>query len=447
MFVITTSHGPLSAYEEVDAHTLPLYSVPVLGLAPLSTEERDEAVESMNGAEEKEKKEKKEEEKTVECVEKVCLNLTQGYWDDAMTLLEEGNHSLDTCLHLIQEKKEQAATQLHHNFDSLATQPTSDVTLLFQTISGVNKDSLLVGKEGVAAMLADTPSGEYLQQAITSLQTHFFLPPVFSNTTIGAVAVREAITAGKSTILQQILHIPAVKQYLIENVRTTFVSEESIANTEMTEESSFSFIQYMEAFNLVKPSNSYTVINSLLHHDLLRLRLLRPVFCVDGWSQLLPSLFLSPQWVVATAYPEVEEKVTRERVATAVNSAQRVLEKNRQQFLRHYYLRQLEAEARLLEQVIQNYGGFLTEEYSIEEWLQGLIEIENMTSAFLLHEQMLLREMTEGKEVTKEEMESKLRVSSLFDTWRNEVVEKKKALHALYRAALEKRKEQSRGWW
>ena len=99
------------------------------------------------------------------------------------------------------------------------------------------------------------------------------------------------------------------------------------------------------------------------------------MFCVDGWSQLLPSLFLSPQWVVATAYPEVEEKVTRERVATAVNSAQRVLEKNRQQFLRHYYLRQLEAEARLLEQVIQNYGGFLTEEYSIEEWLQGLIEV------------------------------------------------------------------------
>lgn len=38
-------------------------------------------------------------------------------------------------------------------------------------------------------------------------------------------------------------------------------------------------------------------------------------------------------------------------------------------------------------------------------------------------------------------------VSSLFDMWRNEVVEKKKALHSLYRAALEKSKEQSRGWW
>ena len=65
----------------------------MLGLAPLSSEERDEAVESVKGMEEKEKEEsvkgtEEKKEKTVECVEKVCLNLTQGYWDDAMALLE-----------------------------------------------------------------------------------------------------------------------------------------------------------------------------------------------------------------------------------------------------------------------------------------------------------------------------------------------------------------------
>ena len=68
----------------------------MLGLAPLSNEERDEVVESVNGTEENvngmEEKRKESvnerEEKTVECVEKVCLNLTQGYWDDAMVLLE-----------------------------------------------------------------------------------------------------------------------------------------------------------------------------------------------------------------------------------------------------------------------------------------------------------------------------------------------------------------------
>ena len=38
-------------------------------------------------------------------------------------------------------------------------------------------------------------------------------------------------------------------------------------------------------------------------------------------------------------------------------------------------------------------------------------------------------------------------VSSLFDSWRNEVVEKKKALHSQYRAALAKRKEKAKGWW
>ena len=38
-------------------------------------------------------------------------------------------------------------------------------------------------------------------------------------------------------------------------------------------------------------------------------------------------------------------------------------------------------------------------------------------------------------------------VSSLFDSWRHEVVEEKKALHAQYREALKKRKEESKGWW
>lgn len=32
-------------------------------------------------------KEKNEKVESAECIEKVCLNLTQGFWDDAMTLL------------------------------------------------------------------------------------------------------------------------------------------------------------------------------------------------------------------------------------------------------------------------------------------------------------------------------------------------------------------------
>ena len=224
-------------------------------------------------------------------------------------------------------------------------------------------------------MLKDAPSGEYLQQALTSLQTRFFLPPVFSNTTMGAIAVREAVTAGKSTILQRILHIPTVKEYLVDIVKQTFVSEESIANTEMDEDSTFSFIQYMEAYNRVKPSNAYAVVNSLLRHDLMRLRVLKPVFCLKGWSELLPALFLSPHWCVASAYSEVEEKETRTAVASVLSEAERALGQNRIQFLQHYYLRQLETEYTLLSYLIQEYAGFLNDDYTIEEWLQGLIEV------------------------------------------------------------------------
>lgn len=255
------------------------------------------------------------------------------------------------------------------------TEPTSDVAFLFRTVSGLEKDALLVGNDGLASVLKDTPSGEYLQQALTSLQTRFFLPPVFSNTTMGAIAVREAVTAGKSTILQRILHIPAVKAYLVDIVKQTFVSEESVANTEMDEDSTFSFIQYMEAYNRVKPSNAYTVVNSLLSHDMLRLHLLRPVFCLKGWGELIPSLFLSPHWCVASAYGEVEEKEKRSAVASVLSEAEHALEKNRTQFLQHYYMRQLETEYTLLSYLIQEYEGFLNDDYTIEEWLQGLIEV------------------------------------------------------------------------
>lgn len=82
-----------------------------------------------------------------------------------------------------------------------------------------------------------------------------------------------------------------------------------------------------------------------------------------------------------------------------------------------------------------------------------------MSSDFLLHEQMLLREMTEDqKRVTSEDLESgecirhlplgQQQVSSLFALWCDDLVKKKKKLHAAYRSALASRKEKSsKGWW
>ena len=45
------------------------------------------------------------------------------------------------------------------------------------------------------------------------------------------------------------------------------------------------------------------------------------------------------------------------------------LEKNRTQFLQHYYMRQLETEYTLLSYLIQEYEGFLNDDYTVEEWL------------------------------------------------------------------------------
>ena len=43
-------------------------------------------------------------------------------------------------------------------------------------------------------------------------------------------------------------------------------------------------------------------------------------------------------------------------------------------------------------QIVDEYENCFTDTYPVEEWLQGLIELENLSSTFLLHAQMLVRE-------------------------------------------------------
>ena len=44
---------------------------------------------------------------------------------------------------------------------------------------------------------------------------------------------------------------------------------------------------------------------------------------------------------------------------------------------------------------LSEYHHCFVDSFSVEEWLQGLIELENLSSLFLLHSQMLVRETTD----------------------------------------------------
>lgn len=87
-----------------------------------------------------------------------------------------------------------------------------------------------------------------------------------------------------------------------------------------------------------------------------------------------------------------------EDVNGLLTKQQRVLMTPRHEFLHRYYLQQLQEEYHLLITLVEEFPRYFTDEYSVEDWLQGLIELENLSSSFLLHADLLVRETVDDKE-------------------------------------------------
>lgn len=219
---------------------------------------------------------------------------------------------------------------------------------------------------------SDNLTGKFVTQSLEHLQNYYFLPPVFSNTTFGAFAVYDSIHSGGSEILQQILRLPSVKPIVLESVQSSFISDEQISKMEVKENTEF---QYLEEYNQVKSSNATATIRSLLRSELLRLQLLHPIFCPSGWMELVPSLFIAPHNIVREAYLVMEEEMGSTAVINDLIESQQEMIKPRDRFLRKYYARQLESEYLVLKAIGKEYKSFLTDSFSVGDWLQGLIQV------------------------------------------------------------------------
>ena len=219
---------------------------------------------------------------------------------------------------------------------------------------------------------SDHLTGQFVEQSLDHLQKFYFLPPLFSNTTFGALAVQDSIQYGYSDILQRILRRPSVRSILLESIKNSFVSEEHISKLEIKENAEF---QYLEKFNRVKSSNASATLHSLLHSGLLRLQLLHPIFCPNGWAELIPALYLAPHNIVNMAYMNMEEEFGKAFVMGNLRESQRKMMKDRESFLREYYAKQLESEYLVLKAIAGEYKLFLTDSFSVEDWLEGLIQV------------------------------------------------------------------------
>ena len=315
-----------------------------------------------------------------------------------------------------------------------------DIWLLFSLLSGFDKEEIVIGEQAMIDMMRKTSSsssssssslaGEYCHVLLQHLQDRFFLPPYFSNTTIGAIAVKTMIENGSSRILNRLLHHPAIQMILKKSASNSIISDENVANMAIDDDddkhdehsnSSSSLeemIAFANAYNLIKSSNSTFIINHLLQSNFLILQLLQPCYCESGWSELIHHLSIFPSPFTKLAFESMtsdqgnktvdstatnsatnndngSERDWKSKLFTTLTKSQYQLMQPKQQFLHHYYLEQLQSELTILLHLIDEYSNYLSDDYSIEDWLQGLIELENMSSSFLLHAQLLVHESVE----------------------------------------------------
>ena len=283
--------------------------------------------------------------------------------------------------------KEDLISTLHSLLNRFIDSPTMDVFLLFSLLSGHDKEDLMIGSSALFNHLNETPIGDYVEIILKRLQTHFFLPPNFANTTMGAISVKEAIDEGRSVILQFLLHSPSIRSILLESVHWTIVNDQSVVHSSLHDTSIDEFNTYSQSYSYVRSSNSTLVIHHLIQNGWVHLYSLSPQFSSTGWSAILPSLYLSPSPISVQAFSSISEDVD-----SLLTRQQSILMMPRQSFLHSYYWNQLKSEYEILKLLVAEYDHCLVDSFSVEEWVQGLIELENLSSLFLLHSQMLVRE-------------------------------------------------------
>ena len=300
-------------------------------------------------------------------------------------MTENGMISMDSWHQLMGEKAKEMKSFLSNSLQTLSTSnpsyrsisfpdPSIDSLFLFSILSDFLRNELLIGPEGVSSIMSqsDHLAGQFVDQSLEHLQKFYFLPPLFSNTTFGALAVQDSVQYGYSDILQRILRLPSVRSILVESVKNSFVNDEHISKMEIKEDAEFA---YLEKYNRVKSSNATLTIQSLLRSGLLRLQVLHPIFCPNGWTELIPALYLAPHNIVNVAYMGMEEEMGKVRVMDSLRESQRKIMKHRESFLREYYAKQLESEYLVLKAIAGEYKSFLTDSFSVEDWLQGLIQV------------------------------------------------------------------------
>lgn len=194
-----------------------------------------------------------------------------------------------------------------------------------------------------------------LTNVINYLQANYYLPVDYSNTTFGAVAVADSIRSGHSRILQTIMSQPDVQSLLLDYSHIQNEMED------LAEQLDPRYVQETTEY-----------LHQYYH---FRLHLLHPVFSPTGWSDVLSRFVYSPDLVLKKAYKEIKEEEGEEEIRDHFQFVQDYLIHQKQTYLHQYSIQQLHAEAKALRLFIQEFYHYFNDDYSVADWVQGLIEV------------------------------------------------------------------------
>lgn len=239
----------------------------------------------------------------------------------------------------------------------------------------ITPDLLMTPAQALQQQTSDSPSFVSLDDVRQFLQINYYLPSDYTNTTFGAVAVADSIRSGNSRILQTIMQQPNVQEKLASYASSCTVNDTTIM-------AAFEEIGKNPIVggpvNLYENIDNTNTLNTLVQLDRayhFKLHFLHPVFSLLGWNNVISQLVYSPDIILRKAYEEIEgeegEGVIREHFKFIHNY--NIFQK--QLFLHNFSVEQIFYEADIIRLFIQEFYNYFNDDYSVADWVQGLIEV------------------------------------------------------------------------
>lgn len=234
----------------------------------------------------------------------------------------------------------------------------------------ITQDLIMTPAQVLQRQTTDTPSFISLEDVKQFLQINYYLPPNYTNTTFGAIAVADSIRSGNSRILKTIM-----QQSNIQEKLASYASSCTVNDTTVTAGMEQAKNAPMNIYENIENTNTLQTLIQLDRTYHFKLHFLHPVFSLLGWNDVISQLVYSPDLILRKAYEEIREEEGDEEIREHFKFIHNYNIFQKQLFLHNFSLEQIFYEVDIIRLFIKEFYNYFTEDYSVADWVQGLIDV------------------------------------------------------------------------